>query len=43
LKGYWNRMDKRLNHLETELRDKVAKWEMRVWFIILMAFVSLWS
>lgn len=43
-------MDKRLNHLETELldlrgelRNKVDKWEMRIWFVILMAFISMWS
>lgn len=50
IEGILEQMERRLNHLETELldlrgelRNKVDKGEIRIWFIILMAFISMWS
>jgi C4-type Zn-finger protein len=50
VEGILEQINKRLNHLEAELHDlraelrnKVDKWEMRIWFIIPMAFISIWS
>ena len=45
-------IDKRLNHLESDVsslrdiinllqRDKVDKWEVRIWFIILIALITI--
>jgi hypothetical protein len=45
-------VDKRLNHLESDIssfrssidilqRDKVDKWEVRIWFIILITLITI--
>jgi len=39
IEGAFNQVTERLNHIETQLRDKVDKWEVRIWFIIIMALL----
>ena len=33
-------MDNLRKYVETELRSKADKWEIRIWFIILIAVIS---
>lgn len=39
IEGAFNQAGERLNHIETELRNKVDKWEVRIWFMIMMALL----
>jgi hypothetical protein len=43
IKGTLKQMNERLNHVETDLRSKAGKWEIRIWSIVIIAVVSAWS
>jgi len=34
-------IESRLNHIESRLDQKVDKWEMRIWFLILIIIMTL--
>jgi len=47
IEGILSQMDKRLNHIETEigglrneLRNKADKWEIRIWFLIVLLMTA---
>ena len=31
----------RLNHIDSEIRGKADKWEVRIWFLVLIAVMAL--
>jgi hypothetical protein len=47
IEGILEQMRDRLSHIEIRLNNidmtKADRWEIRIWFIILMVIVSLWS
>lgn len=47
VEGILSQMDKRLNHIETEigglrdeLRNKADKWEIRIWFLVIVLLMT---
>jgi hypothetical protein len=49
IEGMLSQMDRRLNHLETEISElrndiktKADKWEIRIWFFIILLLLTIY-
>ncbi len=50
IEGILSQMDKRLNHVETEigglrdeLRNKADNWEIRIWFLVIVLLMTVYQ
>lgn len=42
IEGILSQMNERLNHVEANLRNKADKWEIRIWFVILLVLMTIY-
>jgi C4-type Zn-finger protein len=42
IEGIMEQMNERLNHVEADLKNKADKWEIRIWFLIVVLLMTVY-
>ena len=43
VEGILSQINERLNHLEAELRTKADRWEIRIWFLLILLLMTVYQ
>lgn len=43
IEGILSQINERLNHVEAEMRNKADKWEIRIWFLIIVLLMTVYQ
>lgn len=43
IEGILSQINERLNHVEAELRNKADRWEIRIWFLVIVPLMTVYQ
>lgn len=43
IEGILSQINERLNHVEAEMRNKADKWEIRIWFLVIVLLMTVYQ